>query len=72
MLYPSMKELLKNIDNRYLLVNVAARRARDIAKEADQDNEPLDEKPVKLAINEIASGELSGSLKEGRVSAAER
>lgn len=72
MLYPSIKDLLKNIDNRYLLVNVAAKRARDIADESEYDGEPLDQKSVKMAINEIASGVLSGSLKDGQVSSADR
>ena len=32
MLKPSMKELLSKVGNRYLLVNLAAQRARDIAR----------------------------------------
>ena len=35
MLHPSMTELLEKVDNRYLLVNVAAKRARQIAEEAE-------------------------------------
>ena len=31
MLKPSMQELMKRVGNRYLLVNLAAQRARDIA-----------------------------------------
>ena len=31
MLYPAMADLLKHIDSRYLLVNVIARRARQIS-----------------------------------------
>jgi len=72
MLYPSMKQLLKNIDNRYLLVNVASKRAREIAEDAEDKGERLDQKPVKIAINEIAEGRLSGSLKGGQVSSAEQ
>ena len=34
MLYPPMSELFKHIPSRYLLVNVVARRARQIAIEA--------------------------------------
>ena len=59
MLYPSMKTLLKGIGNRYLLVNVVARRAREIAEEAEEQGEPLNDKPVTLAIEEIADGELT-------------
>ena len=35
MLHPSMTELLEKVDNRYLLVNVAAKRAREIAEDAE-------------------------------------
>ncbi|MGI6497690.1 MAG: DNA-directed RNA polymerase subunit omega [Oscillospiraceae bacterium] len=59
MLYPSMKTLLQKIENRYLLVNVVARRAREIAEEAEEKGEPLNDKPVTLAIDEIADGELT-------------
>ena len=58
MLYPSMADLLKKIDSRYLLVNVIARRAREIAEEAEDEQVELEEKPVSEAINEIADGRL--------------
>ena len=64
MLYPPVADLLKNVDSRYLLVNVVAHRARQIAAEAEAFQEELPEKPVTLAIREVASGELSGSVKE--------
>ena len=48
MLYPPMSELLKHIDSRYLLVNVVARRARQISIEAEQEGYALDDKPVTL------------------------
>lgn len=57
MLYPAMSELLKHIDSRYLMVNVVARRARQIAAEAEATGEHLTEKPVTLAINEVAEGD---------------
>ncbi len=57
MLYPSMSELLEKIDNRYLLVNVIARRAREISSEEEEEG-GSDEKAVSVAINEIASGKL--------------
>ncbi len=34
MLYPAMSELLKNVDSRYLLVNVVAHRARQLSIES--------------------------------------
>ena len=64
MLYPPVADLLKNVDSRYLLVNVVAQRARQIAAEAEEYQEELPEKPVTLAIWEVAEGKLSASLKE--------
>ena len=56
MLKPSMQELMKRVGNRYLLVNLAAQRARDIADIAEERDEPLTDKAVKLALDEIAAG----------------
>ena len=56
MLYPSMANLLKRVNSRYMLVNVIARRSRDIAEKAIENEEPLEKKPVSLAIDELASG----------------
>lgn len=64
MLYPPVADLLKNVDSRYLLVNVVAKRAREIAVEADEMQEELTEKPVTLAIREVAEGKLCASLKD--------
>ena len=64
MLYPPVADLLKNVDSRYLLVNVVAQRARQIASEAEVLEEDLPEKPVTLAIREVADGKLSASLKD--------
>ena len=64
MLYPPVAALLKNVESRYLLVNLVAQRARQIALEAETFQEELPEKPVTMAIKEVARGELSASLKE--------
>ena len=64
MLYPPISELLKHVDSRYLLVNVVARRARQISIEAELRQESLTEKPVTLAIREVAEGKLSATLKD--------
>ena len=58
MLYPPMKDLLRNVPSRYLLVNVVAHRARQIAEAAEESGERLTEKPVTMAINEVAEGRL--------------
>ena len=46
MLNPSMQELMKRVGNRYLLVNLAAQRARDIdvddTLDLDEDEEHTD------------------------------
>ncbi len=64
MLYPPMAELLKHVDSRYLLVNVVARRARQLSIEAEQEKYKLEEKPVTLAIREVADGKLTASVKD--------
>lgn len=64
MLYPPVADLLKHVNSRYLLVNVVADRARQIASEADERQEELTEKPVTQAIREVAAGKLAASLKE--------
>lgn len=58
MLYPAMNKLTSYVPNRYMLVNVVARRARQIAEAAEEAGEPLKEKPVTLAIHEVAEGRL--------------
>ena len=64
MLYPPVADLLKNVGSRYLLVNVVAQRARQISEESETYQEELPEKPVTLAIREVAEGKLTASLKE--------
>ena len=64
MLYPPVADLLKNVDSRYLLVNVVAQRARQLAADAEQMQEELPKKPVTMAIEEVAEGKLSATLKE--------
>ena len=64
MLYPAMNKLTANVPNRYLLVNVVARRARQIAQEAEDTGEKMDVKPVTLAIHEVADGKLSAAASD--------
>ena len=61
MLYPAKNTLTKNVPNRYLLVNVVARRARQIAEDAELEGIHLTEKPVTEAINEVADGEITAA-----------
>ena len=64
MLYPSLASLLDQVNSRYLLVNIIARRAREISMIADEKGELSVEKPVSQAIGEIAAGELRITLTE--------
>lgn len=59
MLYPAMNKLTAHVPNRYLLVNVVARRARQIAQEAENSGMKMKEKSVTMAIHEVAEGKLS-------------
>ena len=56
MLYHTLDSLVEKIGNRYLLVNVTAKRAREIAQEAADQGIRLTDKPVRLAVLEIAEG----------------
>lgn len=64
MLYPPVADLLKNVSSRYLLVNLVASRARRIAEEAEEFQEDLPEKPVTMAIQEVAEGRLTAGIKD--------
>lgn len=64
MLYPPVPELLQHVEGRYLLVNAIAKRAREISEEAEENHEPLTEKPVTLAIHEIADGKYYVTMKD--------
>jgi len=54
-----MSELLEKVNSRYMLVNVAASRARSISDRAEQTGYILEKKPVSYAIEEIAKGDLT-------------
>ncbi len=64
MLEPAMKDLLARVPSRYELVNVVACKARRIAREAEMAGEPLAEKPVSIAIQAVADGELEDRNEE--------
>ena len=61
MLYTAMNKLNEYIPNRYMMVNVVARRARQIALEAENNGQILEDKPVTMAINEVAEGLFDAS-----------
>ncbi|WP_270474770.1 DNA-directed RNA polymerase subunit omega [Clostridium cochlearium] len=66
MINPAITDLLKKVDNRYSLVVVTSKRARQLV----DGDEPLLEsdivKPVSLAIEEVNEGLISyETIKEG-------
>ena len=61
MIYPAMNKLTARVPNRYMLVNVVARRARQSAEDAEENFTKLEEKPVTLAIDEVALGKIDAS-----------
>ena len=58
MLYPAINELEKVTNSRYALVIVTAKRARQLLESSEANKTPLSDKPVKLAIEDIASGKV--------------
>lgn len=59
MLYPPVAELVEKIGSRYQLANLVARRARQISAEAEEEQIPLEKKPVSAAIDEVYTGKLT-------------
>lgn len=55
MLNPNIGKLINNTDNRYKLVNKIAKKARKISDKAEQSGEIIIEKPVTIAINDMAA-----------------
>lgn len=55
---PSLEELISKADSRYTLVVMAARRARTIMNIQQKRGGNLAEKPVTLALREIAEGRI--------------
>lgn len=51
MLYPTMESLVKMVGNRYLLVNITAHRAREIAEEAMENGQKLEKSRSRLQWN---------------------
>ena len=56
MFNPDLRNVLKNNTSRYSLVTAVAKRAREIAIDAQENNEILKDKPVSIALDEIISG----------------
>lgn len=59
MLYPAIGDLEKVTHSRYALVTITAKRARQLLDISENNKIPLSDKPVKLAINDIATGKVT-------------
>jgi DNA-directed RNA polymerase subunit omega len=57
MLRPAAVQILKNNESYYSLVIGVAKRAREITDTAYENDEVLNERPVKKAVDEFAAGE---------------
>lgn len=58
MVKPTVKELLEKVDNRFELVVITAKRARQIANGSKVLTDVDEVSPVTLAANEIAEGKV--------------
>ena len=56
MLKYDTQALVKEGQSYYSLVIAVAKRARDIVEKAEEDKQIIEEKPVRLAIDELQSG----------------
>ena len=55
----TVSDCLEHVDNRFELVLLASRRARQIMEGADTELETENDKPTVLALREIAAGKIS-------------
>lgn len=53
---PASTEILKSGESYYSLVMAVAKRAREIAEDAEEQGKELLEKPVQVAVEEFAKG----------------
>ena len=56
MLRPAMSQILTKNESCYSFVVAVAKRAREISEELYKNGETLEKKPVKTAVEELASG----------------
>jgi DNA-directed RNA polymerase subunit omega len=59
MIYPTLKALLEKVDSKYTLVVAVSKRARQIVEGQPKLTKTTSNKPVTVAINEIAEGKLT-------------
>jgi DNA-directed RNA polymerase subunit omega len=68
LIFPDIKELMEKMDSRYTLVVAAAKRARQLTDGAVKMTRARADKPVTIAIHEIAEGKIRFSREHGEKS----
>ena len=63
----TVEDCLENVDNRFELVLIAAKRARQLSMGADPLVELENDKPTVLALREIAENKIDKSVLEEEV-----
>ncbi len=58
----TVEDCLEKVDNRFQLVLLAAKRARQIERGAEPLVEPENDKPTVIALREIAEGKIGPEL----------
>jgi DNA-directed RNA polymerase subunit omega len=64
MAFPSLENSLNKVSNRYLLVVLAAKRARQINRGAAARVETRQKKPTSVALEEIAAAKVEYRVKD--------
>jgi DNA-directed RNA polymerase subunit omega len=64
MSFPSLEKSLEKVPNRYLLVVLAAKRARQLNRGAQPQLETKQKKPTSVALEEIADSRIAYRVKE--------
>ena len=64
MSFPSLEKSLDKVPNRYLLVVLAAKRARQLNRGAQPLLETKQKKPTSIALEEIADSRIAYRVKE--------
>lgn len=66
MINPSVIDLLKKVEDRYSLVIVTSKRAREIIDGDEPLIQTTNEKPLTIAINEVNEGLVTYTKKEDK------
>ncbi len=64
MAFPSLEKALNKVSNRYLLVVLAAKRARQINRGAPPRVDTRQKKPTSVALEEVAAAKVEYRVKE--------